>query len=98
LADPVGRVVGPPHWESIREVSSWFTAATTEVVTAPTGCTIFPKEVPRPSRRWAAKRYVDIRHWGEPRRGGHFAALEQPDILVRELRTFFRGLRDEQST
>jgi pimeloyl-ACP methyl ester carboxylesterase len=86
------------YWESIREVSSWFTAATTGVVTAPTGCTIFPKEVPRPSRRWAAKRYVDIRHWGEPRRGGHFAALEQPDILVSELRTFFHGLRGEQST
>ena len=86
------------YWESIREVSSWFTAATTDVVTAPTGCTIFPKEVPRPSRRWAAKRYVDIRHWGEPTRGGHFAALEQPDILVSELRTFFHGLRGEQST
>jgi pimeloyl-ACP methyl ester carboxylesterase len=86
------------YWESIREVASWFTAATTDVVTAPTGCTIFPKEVPRPSRRWAAERYVDIRHWGEPTRGGHFAALEQPDILVSELRTFFGGLRGEQST
>ena len=81
------------YWESIREVSRWFTAATTDAVTVPTGCTIFPAEVPRPSRRWAAKRYHDIRHWGEPTRGGHFAALEQPDVYVGELRAFFGGLR-----
>jgi len=83
------------YWESIRAVSAWFSAPTTDVVSAPTGCTVFPTEVPRPSRRWAARRYVDIRHWGEPARGGHFAALEQPELFVGELRTFFGGLRTD---
>jgi pimeloyl-ACP methyl ester carboxylesterase len=62
-------------------------------VSGPTGCSIFPKEMPRPSRRWAAKRYTDIRHWGEPDRGGHFAAFEQPELFVKEVRTFFRLVR-----
>jgi epoxide hydrolase len=81
------------YWESIRQVRRWFTGATTDVVTAPTGCSIFPREVPRPSRRWAARRYTDIRYWNEPDRGGHFAALEQPDLFVNEIRAFFRLVR-----
>jgi hypothetical protein len=56
----------------------------------PTGCSIFPGELQRPSRRWAEKRFLDIRYWNEPERGGHFAAFEQP---VDELRAFFRRVR-----
>jgi pimeloyl-ACP methyl ester carboxylesterase len=81
------------YWESFREVGEWFTTATTDTVAVPTGCSIFPKEMPRPSRRWAAKRYTDIHHWGELERGGHFAAFEQPTIFVEEVRTFFRLVR-----
>jgi pimeloyl-ACP methyl ester carboxylesterase len=81
------------YWESFREVGEWFSTATSDTVRVPTGCSIFPKEMPRPSRRWAANRYTDIRHWGEPARGGHFAAFEQPHLFVDELRTFFRLVR-----
>ena len=81
------------YWESFREVGEWFSTATSDTVRVPTGCSIFPKEMPRPSRRWAANRYTDIRHWGEPARGGHFAAFEQPDLFADELRTFFRLVR-----
>jgi pimeloyl-ACP methyl ester carboxylesterase len=81
------------YWESFREVGEWFSKATEDTVPVPTGCSIFPKEMPRPSRRWAANRYTDIRHWGEPARGGHFAAFEQPHLFVNELRTFFRMVR-----
>jgi pimeloyl-ACP methyl ester carboxylesterase len=81
------------YWESFREVGEWFSTATRDTVRVPTGCSIFPKEMPRPSRRWAANRYTDIRHWGEPARGGHFAAFEQPHLFVDELRTFFRLVR-----
>jgi pimeloyl-ACP methyl ester carboxylesterase len=49
--------------------------------------------MPRPSRRWAERRFTDIRHWGELPRGGHFAAWEQPDLFTSELRTFFRKVR-----
>ena len=81
------------YWESMREVRELFTRANTDVVTVPTGCSIFPKEIQRPSRRWAAKRFTDIRHWNEPDRGGHFAAFEQPELFVDEVRSFFRLVR-----
>ena len=64
-----------------------------EPVTVPTGCSVFPKEVPRISRRWAAKRFTDIRFWSEPTQGGHFAAFEQPDLFVNDVREFFRLVR-----
>jgi epoxide hydrolase len=81
------------YWESFREVGEWFAKSTTDTVDVPTGCSVFPKEMPRPSRRWAARRYTDIRHWGEPERGGHFAALEQPALFADEVRSFFRLVR-----
>jgi pimeloyl-ACP methyl ester carboxylesterase len=81
------------YWESIRQVTTWFSEGTTDTVTVPTGCSIFPAEALRPSRRWAERRFVDIRQWHELDRGGHFAALEQPDVFVDEVRSFFRPLR-----
>lgn len=81
------------YWESFKQVAEWFTRSTVDTVDVPTGCSIFPKEVPRPSRRWAAKRYTDIRHWHELEKGGHFAAFEQPSLFVDEVRTFFRLVR-----
>lgn len=59
----------------------------------PAGCSIFPKDNPRPSRRWAARRYTDIRHWHELDKGRHFAAMEQPELFVDEIRSFFRLVR-----
>ena len=81
------------YWESFAQVSDWFTRATTDTVDVPAGATVFPKEIPHPSRRWAARRYTDLRHWGEPPRGGHFAALEQPGLFTGEVRSFFRAVR-----
>jgi epoxide hydrolase len=81
------------YWESIRQVNEWISGETTDTVDVPTGCSIFPKEIQRPSRRWAEKRFLDIRHWNELDRGGHFPALEQPELFVGELRAFFRQLR-----
>ena len=81
------------YWESIRQVNRWITGAVDDPVAVPTGCSIFPRELQRPSRRWAARRFVDIRHWNELDRGGHFAALEQPKLFVDEVRSFFRLVR-----
>jgi hypothetical protein len=81
------------YWESFKQISEWFTQSTADTVEVPTGCSIFPKEVPRPSRRWAAKRYTDIRYWNELAKGGHFAAFEQPELFVNEVCSFFRLVR-----
>lgn len=77
---------GRLYWESFRR-------ARPGVVEVPTGASIFPKEIFRASRRWAERQYADIRQWHELPVGGHFAAFEQPDIFVDEVRSFFRLVR-----
>jgi pimeloyl-ACP methyl ester carboxylesterase len=63
------------------------------VVQVPTGYIEFPKEILRPPRSVAEKMYCNIRRWTTAERGGHFAALEQPQLLAREIREFFRPMR-----
>ncbi len=66
--------------------------AADERVEVPTGAALFPKEMSRPPRAWAERRY-NIRRWTRLKSGGHFAALEEPEALVGEIRDFFRELR-----
>jgi microsomal epoxide hydrolase len=61
-------------------------------VEVPTGGAIFPREIIRPSRAWAERLY-NITHWTEMEKGGHFAALEEPELLVEDVRAFFRTIR-----
>ena len=79
------------YWESIAQVTEWFTAAAGDTVSVPAGCSVFPREVPRPSRRWAGRRFTNIVYWNEPARGGHFAAWEQPGLFVGEVRAAARS-------
>lgn len=58
-------------------------------VTVPMGGTIFPKEIFRTSRRFAENVYTDIVYWSEMKTGGHFAAFEQPETFVNEVRGCF---------
>jgi epoxide hydrolase len=81
------------YWESIRQVNEWISGSVKDTIDVPTGCSIFPRELQRPSRRWAEQRFTDIRYWNEPPRGGHFAAFEQPELFVDEVRSFFRQVR-----
>jgi pimeloyl-ACP methyl ester carboxylesterase len=81
-----GASSGRLYWESFRQFDR-------EPVTVPTGCSIFPKEIIRSSRRWVEQRFSDLRHWNELDKGGHFAAFEQPEAFVNELRAFFRLVR-----
>jgi pimeloyl-ACP methyl ester carboxylesterase len=76
------------YWESFGKG-----LAGTGTIGVPVGCSVFPKEIFRASRRWAEKGYPDLRYWGEPPRGGHFAAFEQPDLFVQEVRAAFRAFR-----
>jgi microsomal epoxide hydrolase len=61
------------------------------IVEVPSAGAIFPKEILRASRRFAERTY-NIVHWSDFDRGGHFAALEEPDLLVQDLRSFNRVL------
>jgi pimeloyl-ACP methyl ester carboxylesterase len=59
----------------------------------PVAVTVFPKDIPRLPRSWIEDTYSNLIHYGEAPKGGHFAALEQPGILVREIRDGLRPLR-----
>lgn len=75
------------YWESMLD------AATLGITDLPAGCTIYPKEVLRPSRRWVERIHKNLIHWSEPEKGGHFAAFEQPESFVGEVRNCFRKVR-----
>jgi pimeloyl-ACP methyl ester carboxylesterase len=56
------------------------------------GMALFPAELPTPPRSWV-ERVFDVQRWTTMSRGGHFAAMEQPQLLAEEIRAFFRPLR-----
>ena len=62
-------------------------------IDVPMGYCQFPREMLRPPRSMAERMFRDIRRWSVMEKGGHFAAMEQPDALARELHEFFRPLR-----
>ena len=62
-------------------------------VEVPTGCAVFPKEILTWPPKSYAERIYNIQHWTEMPRGGHFAALEEPDLLLNDIRKFARSLR-----
>lgn len=74
------------YWESFGNTNM-------DPVELPAGLTVFPKEIFRVSRRWAEKRFLNILHFSEQEKGGHFAAFEQPEVFVEEVRRSFRSLR-----
>ena len=61
-------------------------------VEVPTAVAVFPKEIRLPIRKWVETRY-NIQQWTEMPQGGHFAALEEPELLVEDLRKFFLKVR-----
>ena len=74
------------YWESFNKVSR-------DPVSIPVGCSMFPKEIFRSSRRWAEQRFPKLVYWNDLDKGGHFAAFEQPATFVNELRACFRHMR-----
>ena len=68
------------YWESFHPTDAL------PQIDCPTGMSIFPKELFKASRRWVESRFSDLRYWSTPSKGGHFAAMEQPEILAAEIR------------
>ncbi len=77
---------GRLYWESFAQVNM-------DPIHMPVGCSIFPKEIFRTSRRWAEKRFSNIIYWNDMDSGGHFAAFEQPEVFADEVRKCFSNLR-----
>jgi pimeloyl-ACP methyl ester carboxylesterase len=65
-----------------------------ERVRVPSAMALFPQEIARPPREWAERSY-NVCRWTEMPRGGHFAALEEPELLAEDIRAFFRTLREK---
>lgn len=63
-----------------------------ERINSPTAMAVFPGELARPPREWV-ERVCNLQQWSPMPSGGHFAALEEPELLVEDIRKFFRGLR-----
>jgi pimeloyl-ACP methyl ester carboxylesterase len=83
------------YWESLGDVARWLRGPldARDLVHVPTGGSVFPHELQRPTRGDAEQRFTDLRYWNEPERGGHFAAWEQPELFAAEVEVFFGLLR-----
>jgi epoxide hydrolase len=62
-------------------------------LTLPVAVTVFPRDIPLLPRTWIEDTYSDLIHYGEAEKGGHFAAFEQPEIMISEIRSGLRSLR-----
>ena len=74
------------YWHSFRSISA-------DQIHVPTGCSLFPNEIMRLSRRWAEARYTNITYWNVVGKGGHFAAMEQPELFVAEVQACFGAMQ-----
>lgn len=75
------------YWESTDAA-----VADHSAVTVPCGYTVFPAEILAASERWARLRFPDLRYYSRAARGGHFAAMEVPDLFIDEVRAAFRAI------
>ena len=79
---------GRLYWENWG--SSFFAVRGVKV---PTAVSVFPDELYPAPKTWAEKAYPNLIHYNRLAKGGHFAAWEQPELLVSELRTALKSLR-----
>ena len=78
------------YWEAAQEMKRGMPSTT---VPLPSGVSMFPGEQVRLSRRWAERRFADLRFFAEALRGGHFAAMENPITFIEHVRATFRMMR-----
>lgn len=86
--------IGSSFWPYYARMHGPWPIPEGSTVDVPTGYVQFPREILSPPRSLCERTFTNIRRWTEMPRGGHFAALEQPEALAREIREFFRPLRD----
>ena len=79
------------YWEGARFGGGPFNAV--EIPRLPVAVTVFPAEIYPAPQSWGERNFGNLIYWNEVDKGGHFAAWEQPEIFVRELRAAFKSLR-----
>ncbi|MGH6628656.1 MAG: epoxide hydrolase family protein, partial [Burkholderiales bacterium] len=85
--------IGSSFWPYYARLHGGWPIPQGRTIDVPMGYAEFPKEILTPPRSLAEKTYTDIRRWSVMPKGGHFAALEQPQLLAREIIEFFREIR-----
>jgi microsomal epoxide hydrolase len=84
--------IGSSFWPYYARMHGPWPIPEGKTVDVPTGYAEFPREILRPPRSLAERTYTDSRRWTVMQKGGHFAALEQPDALAGEVAEFFQAL------
>jgi microsomal epoxide hydrolase len=84
--------IGSSFWPYYARMHGPWPIPDGKTVDVPMGYVEFPKEILRPPRSVAQRMYTDIHRWTKADKGGHFAALEQPQMLAHEIRAFFRDM------
>ena len=84
--------IGSSFWPYYARMHGAWPIPQGETVNVPAGYVEFPREILRPPRALAEKTYADIRRWTVETHGGHFAAMEHPEVLAREVIAFFGAL------
>jgi pimeloyl-ACP methyl ester carboxylesterase len=84
--------IGSSFWPYYARMHGPWPIPDGETITVPMGYAEFPKEILSPPRSLVQRTYIDIRRWTRMPKGGHFAALEQPEALAREIAAFFDAL------
>jgi microsomal epoxide hydrolase len=84
--------IGSSFWPYYSRMHGPWPIPDGETVAVPMGYAEFPREILSPPRSLAARTFTDIRRWTRMEKGGHFAALEQPDALAQEIIAFFAEL------
>lgn len=85
--------IGSSFWPYYARMHGPWPIPDGDTVDVPTGYAAFPCEILSPPRSLAERVYTNIQRWTELTKGGHFAAMEQPEALAREITEFFRPLR-----
>jgi pimeloyl-ACP methyl ester carboxylesterase len=84
---------GAQTW--IREgAENWIGSSKVQI---PAAFALFPRDISHPPREWA-QRFFNVQRWTEMPRGGHFAAMEEPELLAEDIRIWFRAFRGRPGT
>ncbi|MEM7020662.1 MAG: epoxide hydrolase family protein, partial [Pseudomonadota bacterium] len=78
------------YWENF---NPGYKATRPDPITIPAGVSIFPEEIMAGPRSWSERMFTNLRYWNELDKGGHFAAFEQPELFVEEMRNWLREVQ-----